>query len=59
MGRTFILQKELFKTEMNYDEIYADNWRDKKDEWVDYVKNNVLCTAFIYARYTKAMVETT
>ena len=32
LGKTFILQKELLKTEMNHDEIYADNWRDKKDD---------------------------
>ena len=51
LGKTFKLQKELLKTEMNHDEITGDNWRDKKDEWVDYVKNDVLCTAFSYARY--------
>ena len=27
----------------------------KKDEWVDYVKNDVLCGAFSYARYSRAM----
>ena len=59
LGKTFKLQKELLKTEMNHDEIYADNWRDKNDEWVDYVKNDVLCTAFSYARYCKAMEEIT
>ena len=31
----------------------------KKDEWLDYVKIDVLCTAFIYARYSKAMEEIT
>ena len=56
-GKTFKLQKELLKTEMNHDEIYADNWRDKKDEWVDYAKNDVLCTGFSYARYSKAMED--
>ena len=25
LGKTFKLQKELLKTEMNHDEIYADN----------------------------------
>ena len=44
---------------MNHDEIYADNWRDKKDEWVDYVKNNVFCTAISYARYSKAAADVT
>ena len=44
---------------MNHDEIYSDTWRDRKSEWLDYVKNDVLCTAFSYARYTKAMDEIT
>ena len=44
---------------MNHDEIYADNWRDKKDEWVDYDNNDVLCTAFSYVRYCKAMEAVT
>ena len=47
------------KTEKNLDEFYADNWTDKKDEWVEYVKNDVLCTAFSYTRYTKAIQEIT
>ena len=34
LGKIFKLQKELLETEMNHGEIYADNWRDKKDEWV-------------------------
>ena len=59
LGKTFILQKELLKTEMNHDEFYSDTWKDKKDEWLDYVKNDVLCTAFSYARYSKAMQEIT
>ena len=35
LGRTFKLQKELLKTEMNQDEIDYDNYKDKKDEWLD------------------------
>ena len=31
----------------------------KKDEWLDYVKNDVLCTACSYARSSKAMEEIT
>ena len=57
LGKTFELQKELLKTEKNHDETYADNWRDKKSERVDYVKNDVLCTAFSYARYSQAMED--
>ena len=46
LEKTFKLQKELLKHEMNHDEVYSDTWRDKKSEWLDYVKNHVLCTAF-------------
>ena len=42
---------------MKHGEVFADNWKDKKMEWLDYVKNEVLCTAFSYARYSKAMEE--
>ena len=46
LGKTFKLQKELSKTEMNHDKIAGDKNKDKKDQWLDYVKNDVLCTAF-------------
>ena len=46
LGKTFKIQKELVKTEMNHDEITGDIWKGMKDEWFDYVKNDVLCTAF-------------
>ena len=59
LGKTFKLQKELLKTEMNHDEVYSDTWKDKKHEWLDYVKNDVLCTGFSYARNSKAMEEIT
>ena len=45
LGKTFKLQKELLKTEMNHDEVCSDTWKDKKSEWLDYVKNDLLCTA--------------
>ena len=44
---------------MNHDEFYSDTWRDKNSEWLDYVKNDKLCTAFSYARHTKAMQNIT
>ena len=59
LGKTFELQKELLKTETNHNEVYSDTWKDKKSEWLPYVKNDVLCTAFSYARYIKAMEEIT
>ena len=59
LRRTFKLQKEMLKTELNHDEIDANNYKDKKDEWLDYVKQDVFCTVFSYARYSKAMEEIT
>ena len=59
LGKTFKLQKELLKAEMNHNEIDGNNYNDKKDEWLNYVKNDVLCTALSYARYSKAMEEIT
>ena len=59
LGKTFKLQNNLLKTEMNHDEIDENNWRSKKSEWLDYVKNDVLCTAFSYARCSEAMKEIT
>ena len=50
LGKTFKLQKEILKTEMNHDEIDANNYKEKKDIWLDYVMNDVLCTAFSHAR---------
>ena len=57
--KTFKLPKEILKTEMNHEEIDESIWRDKKDEWLPYVKNDVLCTAHSYARYNKCMEEIT
>ena len=57
--KTFILQKELLKTEINLDEIGYNNNKDRTDEWLPYLKNDVFCTAFSYARYCKAMQEIT
>ena len=51
LGLTFKLPKELLKSEMDHDEITADNYKDKKDIWLPYVKNDVLGTAYCYARY--------
>ena len=59
LGKTFKLPKELLKTAMNHDDIDGDNYKDKKDIWLPYVKNDVLCTAYSYARFIKAMEEIT
>ena len=44
---------------MDHDGIDEHNWTDKKDEWLPYLKNDVLCTSYSYARYIKAMEEIT
>ena len=59
LGKTFKLPKELLKTEMNHDDMDGNNYKDKKDNLLPYVKNDVLCTAYSYARYIKAMEKIT
>ena len=59
LGKRFKLQKELLKTEMDHNDVDYINYEDKKDEYLPYVKNDVVCTALRYAGYCKAMVEIT
>ena len=44
---------------MEHDETFEDTWGATKKEWLPYVINDVLSTAFCYARYTKGMEELT
>ena len=44
---------------MNHDEIDFNKYKDKVNERLPNVKNDVLCIAFSYARYIKAMEEIT
>ena len=55
MGITYLLQRELLKKEMNHVEVFEDTWMDKKHKWLDYVRNDALCSAFCHARYSKGM----
>ena len=57
--KDFQITKSNFKTEMNHDEVDGNNYKDKKDEWLNYVKQDVLCTALSYARYIKSMQDIT
>ena len=59
LGRTCNLQKELLKTETDHDEIDVNKYKHKICKWLPYVKQDVLCTAFTYARYCKARQEIT
>ena len=56
---SYKLQPSLLKQEMDHDEIYENTWEDKKNEWLPYLKNGFLSTAFCYARYAKGMEELT
>ena len=59
IGESYKLQESLLKKELEQDEIYEDTWEENENEWLPYVKNDVLSTAFCYARYTMGMEELT
>ena len=59
IGESYKLQESLLKRELEHDEIYENTWEEKENEWLPYVKNDVLSTAFCYARYTMGMEELT
>ena len=59
IGRSYKLQPCLLKQEVEHDEIFEDTWEEKENEWLPYLKNDVLSTAFSYARYSKGMEELT
>ena len=59
LRKTFKVQKELLKAEMNHDEIDEKNYKDKKTFGLIMLRMTILCTAFCYARYSKAMEEST
>ena len=43
---------------MDQDEIYEDTW-EEKNEWLPYPKNDLLSTAFCYAKYSKSKHDIT
>ena len=55
IGRSHKLQSCLLEQELEHDEIFEDIWEEKDNEWLPYLKNDVLSTAFSNARYAKAM----
>ena len=60
IGRGYKLQPCLLKQELEHDEIFEDNWGGGKEkEWLPYLKNDVISTAFSYARYSKGMEQLT
>ena len=42
---------------MDHDEIYEDTREEKENDWLPYLRNDVLSTAFTYAEYAKGMEE--
>ena len=59
IGKSYELQPCLLKQELEHDENFEDNWEEKENEWLPYLKNDVLSTAFSYARCSKRMEELT
>ena len=59
IGVSYKLQPSLLKQEMEHDEIFEDTWEARENEWLPYIKNDVLSTAFCYARYKMGMEELT
>ena len=59
IGKSYKLQPCLLKQGLEHDEIFEDNWEEKENEWLPYLQNDVLSTAFSYARYSKGMEELT
>ena len=59
IGNGYKLEKSLLKQELEHVEIYEDNWEQKGNEWLLYLKNDALSTAFSYARYSKGMEAVT
>ena len=59
IGISYKLQPPLMKQDVDHDEIHEDTWKDEEKEWLPYLKNGVLSTAFYYARYSKGMEKVT
>ena len=59
IGESYELQPSLLKQELEHDEFFEDIWEARENEWLPYVKNDLLSTVFCYARYTMGMQEWT
>ena len=55
IGKSYKLQECPLKQELELDEFFEDTWEEKENEWLPYLKNDVLSTAFSYAKYSKGM----
>ena len=59
IGKSYEIQPCLLKQELGHDEIFEDNSEEKENQWLPYLKNDVLSAAFSCARYSKGMEELT
>ena len=56
--KNYRLQECSLKQEVKFNEMFENNW-EVRNEWLPYLKNDVLTTAVSYARYTLAMEKLT
>ena len=59
IGISYELQACLLKQEVEHDEFFEDNWEEKENEWLLYLKKGFSSNAFSYARYTMGMERLT
>ena len=59
IGKSYKLQPCSHKQKLEHDEIFEDDWEERENQWLPYLKNDVLSTVFSYARYSKGMEELT
>ena len=55
IGREYGLQPELLKREIEHSVITETNFADLRHIWESYLRLDVLCLAFIYARHSMEM----
>ena len=59
IGKSYKLQESLLGKVFEHDEINEDNWEEKENELLPYLKNDELSIASSYARYSKGMEKLT
>ena len=55
LGKEYGLQPELLKGEIEHSVINKNNFAELKHIWEPYLKSDVLCLAFLYARHSMEM----
>ena len=58
LGQTSGLQKEIINQDSNLNESIEGNYSEKRDEWLAYLKMDELSLAFLYARSSMNMDQT-